>query len=146
MSNIHNVMILQSFTSIKITLVHKSAPKPFLSRTKFEQLYIGNFLLLISTFVEMFITSNDDTTPSGASRRIALHDKILKSPFLLISRVYKSYIENFAQMSSKLVEGPNYMCHFTLWSLMPNVDHLLNQTSIKHLLPLYQNSNFDLFH
>ena len=29
----------------------QSAPKPSLSRTKFEQLYIGNFLLLISTFV-----------------------------------------------------------------------------------------------
>ena len=34
------------------------------------------------------------------------------------------------------------MCHFTLWSLMTNGDHLLAQTSIKHLLPLYQNSIF----
>ena len=48
----------------------QSVPKPFLFKTKFEQLYIGNFLLLIPTFVDMFRTSNYDTTPSGASRRI----------------------------------------------------------------------------
>ena len=61
-------------TSWRECYLAQSAPKPFLFRTKFEQLYIGNFLLLISTFVDMFITSNDDTTPSGASRRIYLHD------------------------------------------------------------------------
>ena len=49
--------------------VNQSAPKPFLSRTKFEQLYIGNFLLLISTFVYMFTWPNEATTSSGASRR-----------------------------------------------------------------------------
>ena len=63
-----------SSTSWRTSQLDQSAPKPFLSRTKFEQLYIGNFLFLISTFVEMFRTSNDDTTPSGASRRIDLHD------------------------------------------------------------------------
>ena len=61
-------------TSWRECYLAQSTPKPFLFRTKFEQLYIGNFLLLISTFVDMFITSNDDTTPSGASRRIDLHD------------------------------------------------------------------------
>ena len=59
---------------------------------------------------------------------------IYTSPFLLISRVYKSCIGNFAQISSKLVEGPNYMYHFTLWSLMAVGNHLLAQTIIKHLL------------
>ena len=61
-------------TSWRECYLAQSAPKPFLSRTKFEQLYIGKFLLLISTFVDMFISSNDDTTPSGASRRTDLHD------------------------------------------------------------------------
>ena len=61
-------------TSCRECYIDQSAPKPFLSRTKFEQLYIGNLLLLISTFVDMFRTSNDDTTPSGASRRIDLHE------------------------------------------------------------------------
>ena len=61
-------------TSWRECYLAQSAPKPFLFRTKFEQLYIGNFLLLISTFVDMFRTSNDDTTLSGASRRIYLHD------------------------------------------------------------------------
>ena len=61
-------------TSWRKCYIDQSAPKPFLSRTKFGQLYIGNFLLLISTFVDMFRTSNDDTTPSGASRRTYFHD------------------------------------------------------------------------
>ena len=52
----------------------QSVLKLFLSRTKFEQLYIGNFLLLISTFVDMFRASNYDAKLSGASRRIDLHD------------------------------------------------------------------------
>ena len=60
-------------TSCRKRYIDQSAPKPSLSKTKFEQLYIGNFLLLISNFVDMFRTSNDDTTPSGASRRIVLH-------------------------------------------------------------------------
>ena len=59
----------------------QSTPKPFLSRTKFEQLYIDNFLLLISTFVDMFRTSNDDTTPSGAPRRIFCMTKSWKVHF-----------------------------------------------------------------
>ena len=64
----------QNVTSLRECYLDQSAPKPSLSRTKFEQLYIGNFLLLISTFVDMFRTSNDDATLSGASRRIDLHD------------------------------------------------------------------------
>ena len=52
----------------------KGPQNPSYPEPKFEQLYIGNFLLLISTFVDMFITSNDDTTLSGASRRIDMHD------------------------------------------------------------------------
>ena len=70
----HNVMILKIFISIKIILVDKSARKPFLSRSKFEQLYIANFLHLIPNFVDMLKYPNDDTTPSGASRRIVLDD------------------------------------------------------------------------
>ena len=61
-------------TSWRECYLDQSAPKPSLSRTKFGQVYIGNFLILISTFVDMFKSSNDDTTPSGASRRIDLHD------------------------------------------------------------------------
>ena len=45
-----------------------SAPKPFLFKFKFEQLYITNFLPGASNFVGMIITPNDDTTLSGASR------------------------------------------------------------------------------
>ena len=41
-------------TSWRECYLDQSAPKPSLSRIKFEQLYIGNFLLLISTFVDMF--------------------------------------------------------------------------------------------
>ena len=52
----------------------QSVLKPFLSRNKFEQLYIAKCVLLIWIFVDMFKSSNDDTTPSGASRRIDLHD------------------------------------------------------------------------
>ena len=51
----------------------KVPPKPSLSRIKFEQLYIVNFLILLSTFVSMFTWPNEATTPSGASRRIVLH-------------------------------------------------------------------------
>ena len=67
-------------------------------------------------------------------------------PFLLISRVYQTYIVYLARMSSKWVEGPNYVCHFTPWILMTIGSHLLAQTNIKHLLTLYQNAIFDLFH
>ena len=59
-----------------------SAPKPFLTRSKFEQLYIANFLLGASNFVDMFTTPNDDTTPSGASRGDDLLNLILENPFL----------------------------------------------------------------
>ena len=64
---------------------------------------------------------------------------IYTSLFLIISRVYKSCIGNFAQISSKLVRGPNYMCHFTLWSLMAIGNHFLAKTFIKHLLLLFKN-------
>ena len=49
----HVVITLQSFKSIKVILVHQNAPKPSLTRIKFEQLYITNFLSLIPTFVRM---------------------------------------------------------------------------------------------
>ena len=55
---------------------------------------------------------------------------------MFISRVYKRCIGNFAQIISKLVEVPNYMCHFTLWSRMADGNHLLAQTIIKHLLAI----------
>ena len=61
-------------TSWRECCLDQSTPKPFLSRTKFEQLYIAKCVLLIWIFVDMFKSSNDDTTPSGASRRIDLHD------------------------------------------------------------------------
>ena len=70
----HNVIILQSFVPIKIALIHKSAPKPSLSRFKFEQLYIANFFQMTPNFVGMLTTPNDDTTPSGASRVMVFHD------------------------------------------------------------------------
>ena len=70
----HNFMILQSFISIKIIMVHKSAPKPSPSRSNFEQLYIANLFQMTPNFVDMLKTPNDDTTPSGASRGIVLHD------------------------------------------------------------------------
>ena len=66
----HNVMILRSFISIKIILVHKSAPKSSLSRTKLEQLYIAKFLHLIPNFLDMLKYPNDDTKLSGAIRGI----------------------------------------------------------------------------
>ena len=49
-------------------------PKPLLFKFKFEQHYITNFLLVTSNFVGMITTQNDDTTPSGASRGIVLHN------------------------------------------------------------------------
>ena len=132
-------------TSWRERYLDQSAPKPFLSRTKFEQLYIVNFIPLISTFVDMFTSSNDDTTPSGASRRIDLHDYILENSFLLIFRVYKSCIGNFAQMDSILVEPLIFSYHLTMSSLMTRGVHLLAQTNIKHLLPNFQMHHFDLF-
>ena len=71
---------------------------------------------------------------------------ILEKPFLLISRDYQSYIGHFAQMSSNLVEHPNYMFHFTLLIIMSSGIHLLDQTSIKHLLAECQNACFNPFH
>ena len=61
-------------TSCRECYLDQSAPKPFLSRTKFEQLYIAKCLLLIPIFVDMFKSSNYGTTTSGASRRKDLHD------------------------------------------------------------------------
>ena len=66
-------MIMQSFISILNVLVHQNNPKPFLSRAKFEQLYIANFVQLIPNFVDRFKSLNNATTPSGALRRIDLH-------------------------------------------------------------------------
>ena len=139
----HIVITLQSVISIKVILVHQNAPKPSLTRIKFEQLCTTKFLSLTPTFVIMFIRPNEGTKPSGASRRSYLLNWICTSSFLLISRVYKSCIGNFSQISSKLVEDPNYMCHFTLWSLMVVGNHLMVQTIIKHLLPLFKNHHFD---
>ena len=68
----HVVMTLQSLKSIKVILVHQNAPKPSLSRSKFEQLYIAKCVLLISTFVSMIAWPNEATTPSGASRESEL--------------------------------------------------------------------------
>ena len=50
-------------------LVHENAPKPSLTRIKFEQVCTTNFLSLTSTFVSMFICPNEAITPSSASRR-----------------------------------------------------------------------------
>ena len=94
----------------------------------------------------MLTTPNDDTTPSGASRRDDLLNLILENPFLLISRVHQSYIGNFAQMSSNLVKGPKCMCHLILLSLMSSGVILLAQICNKHLLPFFQNHCFDPFH
>ena len=59
-------MILPSFISILIVLLHKTIPKPSLSRIKFEQLYIVKFLLLVPNFVSMVKCPNKDAPPSGA--------------------------------------------------------------------------------
>ena len=67
-------------------------------------------------------------------------------PFLLISRVYQSYIGYFAQMSSNLVEHPTSMCHSILLILMASGINFLAQTNNKHLLPFFQNHHFDHFH
>ena len=137
------MMTLQSFSSIQTVLVHKSAPKPSLSRFKFEQLCTTNFLSLTPTFLSMFTWPHEGTTLSGASSGSYVLNYICRSSFLLISRVYKSCIGNYAQMSSKLMEGPNYMWNFTLWSIMAIGNHLLAKTLIKHLLPLFKNPHFD---
>ena len=55
-------------TRFGIEQLDQNTPKPFLFKCKFEQLYIVNFLSGASNFVGMFITPNDDATPSGASR------------------------------------------------------------------------------
>ena len=137
-----NVMILPSFIPIQIVLVHKSAPKPSLTRSKFEQLYISSCLLLILNFVDMLKSTKYDTTPSGAPRRIDLHDQILGNPFLLISRVCQSYIGNFLQMDSNLVNNLNSMCHLILLVNMAIGINLLVQNSIKYLLELCQNHSY----
>ena len=67
-------MILQVFVPIQIVLFHKSAPQPSLSRIKFEQLYIANLFQMPQNFVVMLKSPNDDTTQSGASRGMVLHD------------------------------------------------------------------------
>ena len=59
----------------------QSVIKPFLSRSKFEQLYIAKCVLSIWIFVDMFKSSNHDTTPSGASRRDDLLNLILEIHF-----------------------------------------------------------------
>ena len=55
-------------TRFRIEQLDQITPKPFLFKCKFEQLYITNFLPGASNFVDMIITPNDETTPSGASR------------------------------------------------------------------------------
>ena len=67
-SKMHIVITLQSLISIKVSLVHQSAPKPTVTRIKFEQLCTTNFVSLTPTFVSMFTWPNEATTPSGASR------------------------------------------------------------------------------
>ena len=106
-----------------------SCPEPNLNNST-----LATFSFWSKLFLGMFRTSNDDTTPSGASRRTDLHDQILESPFLLISRVYKSCIGNFAQMDTILVEWLVFSCHLALSSLMTRGVHILAQTNIKHLL------------
>ena len=132
-------------TRFGIEQLDQITSKPFLFKCKFEQLYITNFLPGASNFVGMIITPNDDTTPSGASRRDDLLNLNLENPFLLISRVYQSYIGYFAQMSSNLVEHPTSMCHSILLILMASGINFLAQTNNKHLLPFSQNHHFDIF-
>ena len=144
-SQMHIVITLESLISIKVILVHQNAPKPPLTRIKFEQLCTTNFLSLTPTFVSMFTWPIDDTTPGGASRRTDLHDWILVSPLLLISRVYKSCIGNFSQMNSILVEPLIFSCHLAPSSLMTRGVHLLSQINNKHLLPFFQSHHFDPF-
>ena len=67
-SQMHIVITLQSLMSIEVILVHQNAPKPSLTRIKFEQVCTTNFLSLTPTFVSMFTWPNEATTPSGASR------------------------------------------------------------------------------
>ena len=67
-SQMHIVITLQSFMSIQVILVHQNAPKPSLTRIKFEQLCTTNFISLTPTFVSMFTWPNEATKLSGASR------------------------------------------------------------------------------
>ena len=67
-SQMHIVITMQSLMSIKVILVHQKAPKPSLTRIKFEQVFTTNFLSLAPTFVSMFTWPNEATTPSGSSR------------------------------------------------------------------------------
>ena len=101
----------------------QSASKPSLTRIKFELLCTTNFFSMTPTLVSLITWPNKATTPSGASRRSDLLNWIYTSPFLPIFRVYKSCIGNFAQISSKWVEGPNYVWHLTQWSLMASGSH-----------------------
>ena len=68
-SKMHIVITMQSLMSIKVILVHQKAPKPSMTRIKFEQVCTTNFLSLTPTFVSMSTWPNEATTPSGASRR-----------------------------------------------------------------------------
>src|SRR3954468_20176665 len=61
-------------TSWREFYIDQSTPKPSLTRIKFDQVCTANFFSLTPTFVSMFKSSNYETTPSGASRRIDLHD------------------------------------------------------------------------
>ena len=127
------VMILQSFISIPIFLLHQNIPKPFLSRTKFEQLYIVKFLPLTPDFVGMLQPPNNETTPSGGFGRIGLHAWIYRNLILLISTVSQSYIVNFLQSSSNLVINPICNHHLPLLDFLASRLHLLSQIIIKHL-------------
>ena len=133
-------------TGWRIGSLGQSASKPSLTRIKFELLCTTNFFSRTPTLVSLIMWPNKATTPSGTSRRNDLLHWIYTNPFLPISRVCKSCIGNFVQISSKWVEGPNCMCHFTLWSLMTNGSHILAQTNIKHLLAEFWNANSSPFH
>ena len=133
-------------TGWRIGSLGQSASKPSLTRIKFELLYTTNFFSRTPTLVSLIMWPNKATTPSGTSRRNDLLHWIYTNPFLPISKVCKSCIGNFVQISSKWVEGPNYMGHLTLWSLMASGSHSLAQTIIKHLLAEFWNANSSHFH
>lgn len=97
-------MILPSFISIQVDLMLLIILKPYLSRSKFEQLYIVKYLQMCSNLVDMFLYSNNASAPSGASRRIEELVPSPSKPSLLISDFGKLYIIKFLQLI------PNFVC------------------------------------
>ena len=104
MSSMIFFMILPCFISSQVDLTPLITLKPYLSRIKFEQLYIVKCLQLCSNLVDMFQYSNEASTPSGTPRRI--EELVLKpsKPSLLISDFDKLYIIKFVQLTS------NFLC------------------------------------